>query len=277
MKTALALGTFDGVHIAHRKVLDLPEGYKKTAITFKKPPKMYFDGKEELIMSFSDKVESLGKLGFSQIIALDFGKVRDVSPLEFLEFLRDEYKPSFISCGFNYRFGKNGEGDTAFLADFCQKNGIELNVCDAVCYNGKTISSTYVRNLLKDGEIEKSNRLTFKPFSFTGIVIKGNERGRTIGFPTINVKYPQELVKVKFGVYKSKIEVEGKTYYGITNVGVRPTVGSDYVTSETFIKRFSGDMYGKIVQITLKQFLREEKKFASLEELKKQIEIDITK
>lgn len=277
MKTALALGTFDGVHIAHRKVLDLPAGYEKTAITFKKPPKMYFEDKEELLMSFSDKVSALKSLGFSQIAALDFEKVRSISAQEFLSFLRDNYKPSVICCGFNYRFGKNGEGDTAFLQAFCRENGIECIVCDAVIFKGETVSSTRIRNLLKNGEIEKANSLMYLPFSFTEQVIKGDSRGRTMGFPTINQKYPKELVQVKFGVYKSKIMIEGKTYHGVTNIGLRPTVGSDYVISETYIKRFSGDLYGKIARITLKKFLREEIKFASLEELKKQIEIDKTK
>ena len=115
-----------------------------------------------------------------------------------------------------------------------------------------------------------------KPFSFSAEVIKGDSRGRTIGFPTINQKYPQELVKIKFGVYKTKVLVDGKEFDGVTNIGLRPTFESDYVISETYIKNFSGDLYGKTVRIIPCKFLREEKKFSSLLELKNQIEKDIT-
>ena len=275
MKTAIALGTFDGVHIAHRVVLSVPNEYKKTAVTFEMPPKMFFKGKRELLMSFEDKAQILKDLGFDQIVNLEFEKVKNTEPLHFLEFLCETYNPSLISCGFNYRFGKNGEGDTALLKEFCNQKGIECRICEAVTQDAETVSSTLIRNLLKQGEIEKANVLLQGEFSFSAKVIKGDKRGRTIGFPTINQKYPEDLVKIKFGVYKTKVLIDGKLYDGITNIGVRPTYLSDYVISETYIKNFSGDLYGKNVRIIPKKFLREEIKFASLEELKKQIEKDL--
>ena len=275
MKTALALGTFDGVHIAHRFVLDLPQGYKKTAVTFIKPPKMYISKKTELLMTFSKKKKTLEGMGFTEVVALDFEEIKDLEPLDFLNFLYENYNPAIISCGFNYRFGKNGAGDTILLQEFCNKKGISLKICNAVKKDEEVISSTLIRNLLKQGEIQKANALLKNPFSFECEVLKGNQRGRTIGFPTINQKYPEDLVLVKFGVYKTYVIVDGKTYTGITNIGFRPTFESEYVISETFIKDFSGDLYGKLVEIVLVEFIRPEVKFNSLDELKKQIEKDI--
>ncbi len=275
MKTAIALGTFDGVHIAHRVVLDLPDGYKKTAVTFKMPPKMFFENKKELLMTFEEKVNVIKNLGFQKVVALDFNQIKNTDPLEFLEFLYNEYNPAVISCGFNYRFGKNGAGDTDLLKDFCNQKGVKCRICDAVTKNGEAVSSTLIRNLLKQGEIEKANTLLKDEFSFSAKVIKGDKRGRTIGFPTVNQKYPEDLVKTKFGVYKTKVLFDGKEFEGITNIGIRPTFESEYVISETFIKDFSGNLYGKTVKIALRKFLREEIKFDSLEELKSQIQNDL--
>lgn len=275
MKTALALGSFDGVHIAHRKVLDLPCDYKKTAVTFGIPPKMFFDGKSELITTYTDKVAILKDLGFDEVISLDFESVKNTEPQDFLDCLFLNYNPSVISCGFNYRFGKNGAGDVKLLKSFCENKGIECKVCEEVQSNGVSVSSSRIRNLLRNGEIDKANILLGRPFSFCGEIIKGDGRGRTMGFPTVNQKYPEELVKVKFGVYKTTVQIDGKRYDAITNIGLRPTFKSDYVISETYIKNFCGDLYGKDVRVYLNSFLRSEKKFASKEELMKQIEIDI--
>ena len=275
MKNAIALGTFDGIHTAHREVLNLPMGYKKIAVTFKTPPKMYFSGNYEMIMTFEEKCEALKTLGFHEICALDFGEVKDTPLTEFLEKIFVKYNPSYISCGFDYRFGKGAEGNVDSLAKYCREKGIELNVCNEITYNNQTVSSSMIREFLKNGEIEKANSLLLNPFSFTGEVIEGQKRGRTIGFPTINQKYPEELVKLKFGVYKTKILFDGKEYLGVTNIGIRPTFKSDYVISETYIKDFSGDLYGKTVKTVPLKFLRSEIKFNSAEELKRQIEKDI--
>ncbi len=276
MKTAIALGTFDGLHSAHRKVLTLPDGYKKLAVTFKMPPKMVIFNNSELIISHNKKSEYLKEIGFDEIITLNFCDVRDISPLDFLNYLKNDLNAEFISCGFNYNFGKNGKGNTDLLSEFCKENQIELMVsAPVVLENGQLLSSSYIRSLLKNGETEKANKLLYKPFSFEGQVLAGDRRGRTIGFPTINQKYPNDLVKLRFGVYKTKVLFDKKSYDGITNIGIRPTYETDFAISETFIKDFSGDLYGKNVEIVPLKFLREEKRFSSLDELKKQIELDL--
>lgn len=275
MKNALCLGTFDGVHIGHRQVLSLPDDCRKIAVTFVKSPKSVISGVCEAILTFEDKCRLLKKAGIDEIYPLEFQKVRDIPADEFLNLLYKKYNPAVVSCGFNYSFGKNGEGNTKLLSDFCRDKGIELKCVAPVMVDGETVSSTIIRNYLKNGETERANALLFEPFSFTAPVKKGDQRGRTIGFPTINQQYPKELVKIKFGVYKASVIADGKEYLGIANIGVRPTYPSDYVISETFIKNFSGDLYGKNVKIIPLKFLRDEKKFSSLDALKKQIAQDL--
>ena len=275
MKRAIALGTFDGLHKGHRTVLNLPDGMKKTAVIFALPPKAVLSGEPRSIMTARDKCAALKKIGIDEIFTLDFNKVKDMPPEEFLRFLKDKFSPDLISCGFNYHFGKNAAGNTQVLGDFCKCNGIEFNCHGAVSENGEPVSSTRIREYLKNGEIESANALLTFPFSFTAEVISGDRRGRTIGFPTVNQKYPRELIPLKFGVYKSKIIVDQAEYDGITNIGIRPTFKTDYIISETYIIGFSGDLYGKIITTIPTRFVRGEVKFSSVEELKKQIERDI--
>ncbi len=276
MKTAVALGTFDGLHTAHRMVLDLPNDYKRVAVVFKIPPKMVIYNNSELIIPFLKKCEYLKEIGFDEIVALDFPKVKDTSPEEFLNYLKNDIGADFISCGFNYNFGKNGSGNTETLKAFCKENDIKLCIAKPyILENGVTLSSSYIRSLLKNGEVGAANEFLYKPFSFTAEVLQGDKRGRTIGFPTINQKYPEHLVKLRFGVYKTKVLFNGKEYNGITDIGIRPTYETDFIISETFIKDFSGDLYGKEVTIIPVKFFRDEKKFLSLDELKKQIELDL--
>lgn len=275
MKRAIALGTFDGLHKGHRAVLDLPDDMKKTAVIFPLPPKALLSGEPRALMTEKDKCAALKKIGIDEIYTLDFNKVKDMPPEEFLEFLKTEFSPDLISCGFNYHYGKNAAGNTEMLSNFCFKQGIEFNCHSPVCEGGEPVSSTRIRKFLKNGEIEAANALLTFPFSFTAEVISGDRRGRTIGFPTINQKYPSELIPLKFGVYKSKIIIDGAEYEGITNIGVRPTWKTDYIISETYIIGFSGDLYGKRITTIPTRFVRGEVKFSSVEELKKQIENDI--
>ena len=275
MKNALSLGTFDGVHIGHRAVLDMPKNCRRIAVTFEIPPKAVFSGKKELIMTAEDKISALKNIGIDEVLILDFNAVKDMEPQDFLLDLWNRYKPQFISCGFNYRFGKNAMGDTSLLKQFCDEKGIEFCVSEPVKSNGETVSSSNIRDLLKNGEIAKANNLLTLPFSFEGEVIKGAQRGRSIGFPTINQKYPEELVKLKFGVYKTRVIFDGESHIGITDIGIRPTFENDFVISETYIKDYSGDLYGKKIRIEPIEFIREEKKFSGLDELKQQINEDL--
>lgn len=275
MKRAIALGTFDGVHKGHRAVLSLPADTQKTAVVFAQPPKALLSGKPSSIMTAEEKCAALKKIGIDEVFTLDFNWIKDMPPADFLIFLKEKFAPDLISCGFNYHFGKNAAGNTDILRDFCRQNGIEFMCHDAVSVNGEPVSSTRIREHLKNGEIEAANALLTFPFSFTAEVISGDRRGRTIGFPTINQKYPSELIPLKFGVYRSKIIAYGSEYEGITNIGIRPTFKTDYIISETYIIGFSGNLYGKSVKIEPLKFVRGEIKFSSVDELKRQIAADI--
>ncbi len=275
LSNAIALGTFDGVHLAHKKVLSLPEKYKKIAVCFSKPPKAYFGNETKLLTDEKTKNKLLERAGVDEICTLDFSEFKDKTPMEFLAFLKDKFSPKIISCGYNYRFGKGAAGDTKLLEEFCIENDIKFICTKKIERNGKTISSTAIREALKDGKISAANSMLGYRFSFSAEVIGGDKRGRTLGFPTINQHYPEEVVSLKKGVYQTKVIVNGKEYDGITNIGNRPTYPSNFIVSETYIKNFSAEIYGENVTIIPLEFLREEKKFDSVEELKKQILLDL--
>ena len=276
MLNAVALGTFDGLHKGHLSVLSIPDSYNKTALIFTIPPRQVKSGEINLLLTTEEKIKKFENLGF-EVKTLNFNEVEHLSPEEFLEYIKKELNPSLISCGFNYRFGFKGSGNSETLKKFCGENNIELRLCDPVCEGGEPISSSRIRNCLENGKIDEANRLLGYNFYFAAPVIKGDGRGKTLGFPTINQAYPKTLTPLKFGVYKTEIEIEDKIYKGITNVGNRPTFPLDYIISETFIKDFSGDLYGKEIKIAFTEFLREERKFSSKEDLKIQVLSDIEK
>lgn len=276
MRNAVALGTFDGLHKGHLAVLGIPDGYRKIALIFDIPPKCTQKGEVELLLTPSEKIKRLENLGFIVEI-LKFDEVKDLTAEKFLELVKEKFNPALISCGFNYRFGKGGLGDTALLESFCKENSITIQLQHPVTDNGEIVSSSLIRNALKTGDILKANRLLDYDFSFNAEVIKGDGRGTILGFPTVNQKFPDGLTTPKFGVYKTEITIDGEAFKGITNIGARPTFPTDYIICETFIIGFEGDLYGKNLTVTLKEFLREEKKFSNEKELTAQVLSDIEK
>lgn len=276
MKTAIALGTFDGVHIGHRAVLKAASKHKNSiALVFSLPPKSFFTKNGIVITDNQRKAELIKEIGIENTEFLDFNCVKDISAQDFFAHIVKRYNPESIYCGENYTFGKNALGNVELLKALCKESNINLNVCKAVEYNGKVVSSSYIRELLKEGNIVRANELLLSDFSFTAEVVHGDKRGRTIGFPTINQQYPTVSAELKRGVYKSYVVINGKKYDCISNIGIRPTYKSDTVLCETYIKGFSSDIYGENVRVFLTDFIREEKKFGGLEELKKAIENDL--
>ena len=277
MKTAIVLGTFDGLHAGHRAVIGQADGFYSIAVTFDIPPKSYFNAEPQLLMLLEDRVNRLKQLGIDRVDVQDFSKIKDIEAKADLEFLKREYAPQRIICGFNYRFGKGATGDTTLIAEFCEQNNIEFVCVPPTMVGDTALSSTYIRNLIRDGNIKEANTMIYGGFSFTAPVVHGDARGRLLGFPTANQFYPKDLIKLKFGVYLSRVEVDGKRYKAITNVGVRPTYQTNEVGCETFIKDFSGDIYDKQMTTELLEFIREEKKFLSVDELKEAIINDTKK
>lgn len=274
METAVVLGTFDGLHNGHRAVIEKAKGYYTVAVTFDIPPKAYFNNDVQLLMLSSDKINGLRALGVNEIYTLNFSEVADISAQDFFLDIKKNFSPSLIACGFNYRFGKGAKGDIEMLNRLCQENDIRLEVAKSVGYK-EPISSSTLRTLIANGDVKKANEQIFGGFGFTAPVIKGDGRGKTLGFATANQVFPDMLVIPKYGVYKSKVIIENKEYEGITNIGVRPTYKTDYVGCETFIKDFDSQIYGRNMTLKFLDFIREERRFSDVEELKRAVKKDI--
>lgn len=280
--TAVALGFFDGIHLGHKAVLQraLDEAEKRKLVPvitiFDMHPKKLLTGKAPpIIMSDAKKRRVLSDMGFITV-DFSFGETVDYTPDEFIEkILIEALGAKVVSCGFDYRYGKGGEGNAQTLHDELEKRGIETFSHEAVLLDGEKISSTAIRRLVSQGNIEKANQMLGTAFSYDFTVKKGDGLGRTMGFPTINQFFSEDFVVPKYGVYASRVNVDGKWYNAVTNVGVRPTLDKTSMRSETCILDFTGDLYGKSVEVALVKYLRNEMKFPDLDALSIQIECDI--
>lgn len=272
---ALALGVFEGLHIGHRAVICRAAGREGlTAAVFTVTghlPKG--EGGDLLTPARRDRL--LEKMGVEELLTADFDAIRDLSPEEFVrDILRDRLDARLVVCGFNYRFGKHGAGTADTLRQLGQAYGIQVIAVPAVEADGQPVSTTRIRGCLQTGDMEQANRLLGFPFTLDFEVVHGRHLGREWGTPTINQPLPPGFVQPRFGVYASVVIVDGRMTYGVTNIGVKPTVGADAPLAETWIPDFTGDLYGQPVRVMPIRFLREETAFANLDELKEQIKLD---
>ncbi len=252
-------------------------GVGTAAITFEKHPRALFQTEVPgLINTTADRCSLLQKYGMDEILTYPVSTAVMGMPWQvFLTELYRQYGASGFVCGVDFRFGRKGEGDCENLREFCREFGLSCTVIPEQNLNGIRISSTHIRKLLEDGNVAQANRFLGHPHVLSGEVVPGRQLGRTIGIPTANLLLPEELVTPRFGVYACKATVDGKEYMAVTNIGTRPTVDGESVTVEPFLLDFSGDLYGKKLQLAFYAFLRPEKKFDSLEALKEQINEDI--
>ncbi len=281
-KTAVALGYFDGLHLGHVGVISaalIQPGLKPAVFTFNCDTTLpKFRGPEDII-SFENKEELMAKMGVKYLYAPDFAEVCTLSDEDFVKkILIDKLNAGFACCGRSFRFGKGGCGTPERLGEIGARYGMRVEVVQDVCLDGQIISSTRIREHIRRGEIEQANRLLGYELWYRLPVVKGNEIGRTISFPTINQIIPDTNIIPRYGVYKSYVEIDGRQYHGVTNIGVKPTVehrsdGTGAVM-ETHIIGFDGDLYGQDIAVALVRFIRPERKFAGLEELKHQIALD---
>ena len=271
---AVALGTFDGLHCAHKKVLkaalnaNAPDG--AVCVTFETPPCK----SGGLLLQPELKKQMLYEMGLKKVISLNFWAVRNLSAEEFLNLLKNRYHAGILCCGYDYTFGKNAAGNTEILARYCRENGLSAKIIEPVILNGAPVSSTAIRKYIENGEPKKAAALLGRPFLFEAAVTRGDRRGRTIGFPTINQRLPAGMTVPRFGVYASRCTVNGESYLGVTNFGIRPTYQLKIPRAETFLIDFEGDLYEKHLQLELLDFRRPEKKFDSLDALKAAIDRD---
>lgn len=273
-----ALGFFDGVHLGHQALLAAccrlaqEQGSQPAAVTFDLPPAAVLQGNPpRMINTLQDRLALLERYGMESVAVYPAtAQTLSVSWQDFLAELINRSAVGFV-CGSDYRFGCKGAGNAQILQDFCQKRGLPCVIVPEQTMDGEKISSTRIRALLEHGQLQEANRLLGHPHILTGTVVSGQRLGRTLGIPTANLLFPQELLIPKCGVYACKVAVGGREYAAVTNIGTRPTVGGDCVTAEPFLLDFSGDLYGKQLTVSFYKFLRPEKKFPSLGELKEEI------
>ncbi len=280
----LALGCFDGVHLGHaaviseaRKIADRL-GCECTVWAFREPPRnFYYPGSSPMLTQACEKERLISLLGADNYVGVQFDSdIAGMSPEDFFsEIIIKKMKALHVVCGFNYSFGKNAAGNTDLLSRLCHNNGIGFTATDKISVGGITVSSSLIRKMISDGDTEEAAKLLGHNFSITCEVTDGQHLARRLGFPTVNQIFPPELAVPRRGVYISEITFDGKTFYGITNTGIRPTVGTDTLCAETNIFGYSGDLYGKTIRTELVRFMRPERKFESVEQLSEQVHRDI--
>lgn len=279
--SCVALGLFDGVHLGHMAVVEnavrlgKAMGLTPTAFTFTNGAHSVKGVKP--IITDKEKCERLSCAGVKNVYTAEFDSIKEMSPQEFFDtILLGKLRCKGIVCGYDFRFGKDAKGDVTLLKELCEENGINLTVVDKVTANGRAVSSTAIRELISQGRISEANELLGYRLCYKSEILHGRQLGRQMDFPTVNQSIAKDIVLPKFGVYKSEIELCGKLYKGVTNVGTKPTVNDNGSPClETHILGFEGDVYGEEAKLYLCEFLREEMKFSSVSELRAQIKKDI--
>lgn len=279
--TCVAMGIFNGVHLGHRKVISAAvnaareSGLRSCVFTFRTDTVTTKGGLP--LLTEDEKSDRIKQLGANSIYSPDFSALKELSPEEFVkEILINTLNCRIAVCGEDFRFGKDAQGDREVLKEICRKYGIEVITVPILKRDGEAVSTTRIKGLLTEGDIETSNTLLGEPLCYTLPVSHGNALGRSFGFRTINQQLPQELFLPRFGVYCSHINIDGKRYCGITNIGVKPTIeGMSAPCAETNIFDFDGDLYGETVTVTLLKFVRPEKSFESIEALKAEVTANI--
>ncbi len=276
--TAVAMGLFDGLHLGHQAVIRAAAACAPTltpaVFTFQfDAPDMATKPDFARILSPAYKLKLLAEMGVEGICSPNFSEICGLSPAAFFEeLLVKTMKAEAVFCGYDFHFGKNAEGDGVMLADMCKTHGIAFCQLPAASDSVGPISSTRIRAALQSGEMEEAAALMGRPYALCAEVVHGRHMGREVfGFPTINQLYEEGSLLPRFGVYESRTVIGGKAFRGVTNVGIKPTVGGSAPAAETHILGFDGDLYGRQPLVEFLRFMRGEKKFSSFEALKAQI------
>jgi len=280
----LTVGNFDGVHIGHQEILkNLVKKAKKQracslVISFSVTPQTFFGRPQARISSFREKHLLLQSLGVDKHLLIRFNKAfSEISANDFINnVLIKKINMSHCFVGDDFRFGSGREGDFSMLEKASIEKNFTVQKIGGVSVNGRRVSSTEIRKALTAGDFKSAEAFLGRPFSISGKVANGDQLGRTMGFPTANISIKRRLSPV-LGVYSVLIEHNSKTYTGVCNIGKRPTLGGTKTLLEVFIFDFNQEIYGDPVKVVFKQKCRDEIKFESFEELKKQIQKDVEK
>ena len=281
--TGIALGFFDGVHRAHQKIISdcvnasRALGIDPIVLTFDRSPQEILSDQEVLyITDLEEKKKIVASLG-ARLVALELNReLLSMSAEEFVsEILVKKLGAKHISCGFDYKFGKDGKGDANLLSRLGKELGFSVNVTECVMQGNLRVSSSNIRTFLSEGNIKSANDMLGRNFSICGEVCEGKKLGTKIGFPTANIFTEEKIILPKNAVYKTMAIIDGERYGAITNVGVNPTFKDEKRHTETYIPSVSECLYGRKITIEFIDFIRDEKPFKNVCELKKQIEKDI--
>lgn len=285
--TVIILGSFDGIHVGHRALIEgakeVAEKIKKNlkiddvkimVCTFRNHPLSVInkDICPKLIMSNKEKAELFEELGVDILNFMEFNReFMEIPPSDFIKNLSEYYNARGIVVGFNYRFGYKNLGDVELLHKNSSEFEYELKVVEPVTLDGEVASSSVIRHNLQEGNVERANVLLKRPYMLKGRVIEGRHLGRTINFPTVNLNYNKKYLVPKGGVYGTIVEYKKSFYKGITNIGFNPTVDGKKLSIETHILNFNENIYKKDIKIYFLEKIRDEKKFLTFNDLKKQL------
>lgn len=286
--TVVALGNFDGVHKGHQALISRTvktaesANLKSAVFTFSNHPKNVNNGELVVknILYFDEKAKIIENLGVDYLFIIPFDEyIRQMKPIDFIDkILIDKFRMKQAYCGFNYRFGYKAEGTPEVLMHEGIKKNFGIHVLEPFEIDGNLVSSTYIRNLISEGKIDQCLKYMGRYYAIGGEVVVGNKIGRSvIGFPTSNLIIDETMVTPPNGVYVTCCTYNGIRYPSVTNVGVKPTIGNYKKNVETHIFNFDKELYGKIISVEFLQKIRDERKFANIEELSKQIMTDCIK
>lgn len=281
--TAVTLGNFDGIHLGHQKLIGTVRefgrryGLKSVVFSFYPHPVTVFKSKDNFttMLDAEEKKYVLKNLGADILVQYPFNmEFAALSPREFFDMLVAKTNCKVLVVGENYFFGKNKAGDYNTLKRYGAETGIEVIAIPSVKYDGERVSSTRVRELIRQADMPAVMRLLNKPYFVMGEIMHGDKRGREMDFPTINMITSPEKLLPPNGVYLTRVMIDGRCYTGMTNVGTRPTFAGSEKRVETNIFGFSGDVYGKTAVVCFYKWIRSEKPFSSADELKAQLKKD---
>ncbi len=283
-ETAVAIGKFDGVHIGHRRLLEEIQECKKKGLascvfTFEPAPAIFFgfsDGR--LLTTKEEKRLLFERMGVDILVEFPLNKkTAAMSPAAFAtEVLARQMNTRFLVAGTDLSFGAGGAGNAELLRKLGPELGFQVKTIEKVCMEGRKVSSTLVRTKVEEGEMQEAEQLLGMPYLVKGTVIKGNQIGRTIGFPTVNIQPEKDKLLPPNGVYFSQVRVGNRSYRAISNVGCKPTVSDTRVMGvESYLYQFEEDIYGAEIEVYLQKFRRPERKFDGIEALEAQLREDI--
>jgi len=283
-KSVITLGNFDGIHLGHQELVRMvirrarEINGQSMVVTFRPHPLKVLAPEKcpPLISIYEEKIQLFEKLGIDVLVKIPFSLLfAEMTPRDFVkDILCDVLGAKDIFVGYNYRFGKGREGTTQTLKQMGREYGFNVHEVEQISLNGEVISSSKIRQFLKDGEVEHAARLLGRPYAITGIVIKGDSRGKTLGFPTANIA-SKHIIIPSNGVYTVRILVRDNYYHGIANIGIRPTFNKEAQTLEVYIFDFNEDIYGEEATVTFFHRIRDERRFPDSAALVRQIQKDI--